>query len=202
MAKSTQDNRRRKRDHRDRAPKEFGEHVLQIARVTRVVKGGRRMRFRATVIIGNRKGKVGLGMGKSGEVQSAVQKAVASAKRHMIRVPIVNDTIPHEVNLKFKAARIRIIPASEGTGIIAGGALRPILDLAGVKNVLSKRYGTNNPVVNAQAAMMALASLKRPKGHKGDSVEVLKKIEGLEAAEEAQADAEALGGTEVIEITG
>ena len=190
MAKSTQDNRRRRNDRRSREPKEFGEHVLQIARVTRVVKGGRRMRFRATVIIGNRKGKVGLGMGKSSEVQGAIQKAVASAKGHMIKVPIVKNSIPHDIDLKFKAARIRLIPASEGTGIIAGGALRPIMELAGVKNILSKRYGTNNPVVNAQAAMMALASLRFPKGYKEEEVEK-KKIEGLDMAEKANADAEA-----------
>ena len=163
MAKSTKDDRRKDRGRRDREPKEFDEHVLQIARVTRVVKGGRRMRFRATVVIGNRKGRVGMGIGKSGEVQGAVQKAVSDAKRHMIEVPIVKDTIPHEVDHKFKAARIRLLPASAGTGIIAGGALRPILDLAGVKNVLSKRYGTSNMVVNAQAAMQALGRLRKAK---------------------------------------
>ena len=163
MAKSSKDDRRKDRGRRDREPKEFDEHVLQIARVTRVVKGGRRMRFRATVVIGNRKGRVGMGIGKSGEVQGAVQKAVSDAKRHMIEVPIVKDTIPHEVDHKFKAARIRLLPASAGTGIIAGGALRPILDLAGVKNVLSKRYGTSNMVVNAQAAMQALGKFRTAK---------------------------------------
>ena len=157
MAKSKRDDRRQKRP---REEKEFEENVLQIARVTRVVKGGRRMRFRATVIIGDKKGKVGLGMGKSGEVQGAIQKAVADAKRHMIKVPLVEGTIPHEVNCKFKAAQIRLLPASQGTGIIAGGALRPILELAGVKNVLSKRYGTSNIVVNAQAALEALKKLR------------------------------------------
>lgn len=118
------------------------------------------MRFRATVVIGNRKGKVGVGTGKSGEVQGAIQKAVASAKRHMVNVPIVNETIPHEVDIKFKAAQMRLLPASKGTGIIAGGALRPILDLAGVKNVLSKRYGTANKLVNAQALVKALKGLR------------------------------------------
>jgi small subunit ribosomal protein S5 len=199
MAKSTKEPRRQK-GRRSREPKEFGEHVLQLARVTRVVKGGRRMRFRATVVIGNRKGKVGLGMGKSGEVQSAIQKAVSSAKRHMIHVPIVKDTIPHEVDLKYKAARIRLLPASEGTGIIAGGALRPILELAGVKNVLSKRYGTNNPVVNGQATIVALASLRRPKGYRETGADEKKKIEGLNAADEADQDAAAMSGTEVTEV--
>lgn len=160
MAKSTKDDNRRGGRGKQREPKEIDEHVLQVARVTRVVKGGRRMRFRATVVIGDRKGKVGLGMGKSAEVQAAVQKAVSDAKRHMVTVPMVHGTITHEVNCKFKSARIRMLPASEGTGIIAGGALRPILELAGVKDVLSKRYGTGNIVVNAQTAMKALAMLR------------------------------------------
>lgn len=197
MAKTSKDNRRK--DRRSREPKEFGEHVLKIQRVTRVVKGGRRMRFRATVVIGNRKGKVGLGSGKSGEVQSAVQKAVADAKKQMITVPIVKGTIPHDVDQKFKAAQVRLVPASEGTGIIAGGALRPILELSGVKNILSKRYGTSNNLINAQATMLALASLKRPKGYKEAEKEE-KKIEGLDMADEAAADAEARGKTEVAEV--
>ena len=118
------------------------------------------MRFRAIVVVGNKKGKVGLGTGKATEVQAAVKKASAAAKRAMIRVPIVKDTIPHMVELKFKAARIRIMPAMPGTGVIAGGALRVILDQAGVKNVLSKRFGTRNKLVNAQTAMMALGRLR------------------------------------------
>ena len=200
MAKSTKDDRRQgKRQRRPREPKEFDEHVLQIARVTRVVKGGRRMRFRATVVIGNRKGRVGLGMGKSGEVQGAIKKAVSHAKRHMIRIPIVKDTIPHEVDLKFKAAQIRLIPASEGTGIIAGGALRPVLELSGIKNVLSKRYGTTNILVNAQAAVMALASLKKPEGASAFD-EDEKKIEGLDVVAEAEADEKAKGEVVVEEV--
>lgn len=194
MAKSSRPDRRRG-NRRDRAPKEFDEHVLQIARVTRVVKGGRRMRFRATVVIGNRKGRVGMGMGKSGEVVGSIQKAVADAKRHMISVPIVNGTIPHEVDLKFKAARIRLLPASAGTGIIAGGALRPVLDLAGVKNVLSKRYGTTNIVVNAQAAILALTSLRKPKGYKEQKEEKVMTDELKKAKE----DEEAREGMKVVE---
>src|SRR3989338_5228111 len=150
----------RKRGGRQREPSEYAEHTLSVDRVTRVVKGGRRMRFRAIVVIGNRKGKVGLGTGKATEVQAAVRKANASARRNMIRIPIVNGTIPHQIELKFKAARLRIRPAKPGTGIIAGGALRVILDHAGVKNVLSKRYGSRNKLVNAQATMMALQKLR------------------------------------------
>src|SRR5262245_40861234 len=138
----------RRGDRHDRPPSEFAEATLSVDRVTRVVKGGRRMRFRAIVIVGNRKGKVGLGTGKGGEVQAAVRKATSAAKRAMIRVPILKGTIPHEVEEKFKAAHIRLLPAMEGTGIIAGGALRVILDHAGVKNVLSKRFGSRNKLVN------------------------------------------------------
>ena len=159
MAKTSRPDRK-KNMRRERAPKEFAETTLTIDRVTRVVKGGRRMRFRAVVVVGDKKGRVGIGTGKSNEVIGAVQKATAVAKREMIRVPLNNGTIPHEVNTKFKSAVIRLLPASEGTGVIAGGALRVILEHAGVKNVLSKRYGTNNKLVNAQAVIKALSSLR------------------------------------------
>src|SRR5438132_1173679 len=136
MAKSSQPDRKKGRGDRRggdrrREPSEYEDVTLSVDRVTRVVKGGRRMRFRAIVALGNRKGKVGLGTGKAGEVQTAVQKAQRDAKRAMIIVPMKGDTIPHEVNIKHKAARLRLMPASKGTGIIAGGPLRVILDLAG-----------------------------------------------------------------------
>ena len=158
-AKSSRPDRKRG-DRRSREPSEFEETTLSIDRVTRVVAGGRRMRFRAVVVIGDKKGRVGLGTGKANEVQAAVGKATSDAKRHMIRIPLKDGTIPHEVNYKFKAAKIRLLPAGKGTGIIAGGALRVILDHAGVKNVLSKRFGTGNKLVNAQCTMLALDSLK------------------------------------------
>ncbi len=146
---------RKRGNRRQKAPSDFEETTLSIDRVTRVVAGGRRLRFRAVVVVGDKKGRVGLGTGKANEVQ----KAVKVAKRNMIRVPTESGTIPHEIDHKFKAARIRLIPAREGTGIIAGGALRVVLDHAGIKNVLSKRYGTNNKLVNAQAVMEALQRL-------------------------------------------
>jgi small subunit ribosomal protein S5 len=146
--------------HRDREPKEFDEEVLQIDRVTRVVKGGRRLRFRVTVAIGDRKGRVGIGVGKAAEVVNGIKKAITRAKKDLIKVPITkNESIPHEVRIKFKSAKFFIMPASPGTGVIAGGSLRKILSLAGVKNVLSKNYGTNNKLVTAQAAMKALSRL-------------------------------------------
>lgn len=159
MAK-TKNDRQGKRGDRDRAPSEFTETTLSVDRVTRVVKGGRRMRFRAVVIVGNKKGKVGMGTGKANEVQAAVQKATKAAKRNMIKVPLIKGTIPHEVDVKFKAAKLRLMPASEGTGIIAGGALRVICDHAGISNVLAKRFGTGNTLVNAQATFKALAKLR------------------------------------------
>ncbi|MDO8648614.1 MAG: 30S ribosomal protein S5 [Candidatus Peregrinibacteria bacterium] len=174
---------RRKHGRDNREPSEFAEVTLSVDRVTRVVKGGRRMRFRAIVVIGNRKGKVGLGTGKAAEVQAAVKKATAAAKRKMIRVPLTKGTIPHPVDMKFKAARIRLLPAMEGTGIIAGGALRVILDHAGVKNVLSKRYGTRNKLVNAQAVMIALQMLREP-------TKKMMEAEEKEKAEKAVKDGE------------
>ena len=144
--------------------KEFDEVTLEIARVTRVVKGGRRMRFRCTVAIGDHKGRVGLGIGKASEVAAGIKKAIVQAKKDIIRVPLAaGDTIPHAVTHKYKAARIMMMPAAPGTGVIAGGALRKILSLAGVKNVLSKDFGSRNILVTAQASIQALQMLRPPR---------------------------------------
>lgn len=153
-------NSRNRKPREAREEKEFEEYMLQLDRVTRVVKGGRRMRFRATVIIGDRAGRVGLGLGKGGDVQIAARKAAADAKKNLMTVPIVNDTIPHPVKLKYKAARIMIMPAAPGTGLIAGSSIRKVLELAGVKNVLSKNIGTSNRVVVGQAMLRVLAKLQ------------------------------------------
>lgn len=139
--------------------KEFEEEVLQVDRVTRVVKGGRRLSFRATVVIGNGKGKVGVGLGKSHEVAVAVQKGVSQARKHLLMVPIIKDTIPHDVKVKFKATKIHLIPAAPGTGLKAGSSTKKILELAGVKNVLSKRHGSRNRINLAKATMIALEEL-------------------------------------------
>jgi len=145
----------------EREQKEFEEEVLQIDRVTRVVKGGRRLRFRATVAIGDRRGRVGIGIGKASEVITGIKKAVTKARKSLIKVPITKgDSIPHEINIKHKAAHLLIMPASPGTGVIAGGALRKILHLAGVKNVLSKNLGSRNALITAQASIEALKSLR------------------------------------------
>ncbi|MFH1375173.1 MAG: 30S ribosomal protein S5 [Patescibacteria group bacterium] len=152
--------RTRRRRRTPREEKEFEEYMLQLDRVTRVVKGGRRMRFRATVIIGDRAGRVGLGLGKGSDVQIAARKAAADAKKNLIEIPIVNDTIPHPAKIKFKAARVLILPAAPGTGLIAGSSVRKMLELAGVKNVLSKNFGTSNRVVIGQAMLRLLAQLR------------------------------------------
>lgn len=150
------DNRKGRGDQRKREPSEYEEEVLQIDRVTRVVKGGRRLRFRATVVVGNKKGKVGIGIGKSHEVVGAIKKAINQAKKDLITIPLREGTIPHEVKLKYKSAKIFMMPASPGTGIIAGGAIRKIAELAGIKNILSKMFGGRNRITNAQATMLAL----------------------------------------------
>jgi len=166
---------RNKRSPRVREQKEFEEVVLQVARVTRVVKGGRRLRFRAAVVIGNRKGKVGLGVGKSSEVSTAIQKAVSQAKKDIVEVPIVKETIPHEIRFKYKAAKIMIMPANAGKGIIAGGAMRQILELAGYRNIIGKRFGTSNILANAQAVMKAIRLFQIVPGQKLDEAKDEKK---------------------------
>jgi small subunit ribosomal protein S5 len=140
--------------------KEFEEEVIQIDRVTRVVKGGRRLRFRATVVIGNKKGKVGVGIGKSTEVTGAISKAIAQAKKNLVVVPMAGQTIPHRIAVKFKSARILLMPACPGTGIKAGGSIRKVVELAGIKDIMSKALGAPNRLSNSQAAIMALRLLK------------------------------------------
>ncbi|OIP81628.1 30S ribosomal protein S5 [Candidatus Peregrinibacteria bacterium CG22_combo_CG10-13_8_21_14_all_44_10] len=146
--------------------KEFEEEVIQIDRVTRVVKGGRRLRFRATVAIGNKKGKIGVGIGKSVEVQGAIKKAVAKAKKDLVEINMYGETIPHRIESKFKSAKVLLIPAGEGTGIIAGGPVRKVVELAGIKNILSKSLGSNNKLNCVKATYKALASLRFREGPK------------------------------------
>lgn len=153
--------KQQRRRPRNEEKREFDEQVVQLDRVTRVVKGGRRMRFRATVVIGNRNGKVGIGIGKSNEVAAAVKKAVSKAKKELLQVPIYNDTIPHRIEMKYKASKILLMPAGPGTGIIAGGATRKVIELSGIKNILSKTLGSSNRVNNTKATFMALSMLRK-----------------------------------------
>lgn len=163
MADQQQRRPRRGGDRRPQEEKQFDERVLSIDRVARVVKGGRRFRFRALVVIGDRKQRVGVGVAKSTDVPSAINKAVDVAKRNMITVDIYNDTIPHEAEVKHSGARILIKPAAPGTGLIAGGVVRTVLEVAGIKNIISKSLGSSNKLNVAQGTIEALKSIKPAK---------------------------------------
>ncbi|HSX46358.1 MAG TPA: 30S ribosomal protein S5 [Candidatus Saccharimonadia bacterium] len=159
------DQQRRPHERRNRNPeiqpeeKQFDERTLHIDRVARVVKGGRRFRFRALVVVGDKKSKVGIGSAKGADVTAAVTKATEVAKKSFITVPLYKGTLPHEVESKVSGARILIKPASAGTGLIAGGVVRSILEVAGVKNALSKSLGSSNKTNTAYATIAALQSL-------------------------------------------
>jgi small subunit ribosomal protein S5 len=142
---------------------EFDQTIVEIARVTRVMAGGKRLSFRACVVIGDRKGRVGLGLAKAKDVPMAVQKAVRQAEKNLIKVALRDGTITHEIRSKFGAARIMLKPAPQGTGIISGGAVRVVLELAGVQDVVSKVFGTNNKINNIKATLLALSLLKKPR---------------------------------------
>lgn len=149
----------RRGDYREKPKSEYEEHVLQIDRVSRTVKGGKRVRFRALVIIGNRNGKIAMGVGKAAEVAIAVQKATTIAKKNILEIPIVNETIPYPIELHNGAAHIILKPAKPGTSVIAGGTIRVICNLAGIRNLVAKILGTANKINNAQTTMMALKIL-------------------------------------------
>lgn len=158
MAQEPQERRRRNPDQVPEV-KQFDERTLDIDRVARVVKGGRRFRFRALVVVGDRKNKVGIGTAKGADVTAAVAKATEIAKKHFITVRLYKGTLPHEAEAKVGGANILLKPASPGTGLIAGGVVRTILDVAGVKNALSKSLGSSNKTNTAYATIEALDSL-------------------------------------------
>jgi small subunit ribosomal protein S5 len=139
---------------------EFEETIVNIGRVTKVVKGGRRFRFTALVVVGNKKGVVGYGVGKAKEVPDAIKKAVDNAFKNLTTVKIKGTTVAHDIEHKYNASRILIKPASEGTGLIAGGAARPVLELAGFQDVLTKSIGSNNPNTLVRATVEALSRIK------------------------------------------
>jgi small subunit ribosomal protein S5 len=150
---------------------EFEQQLVDLARVTRVTKGGKQMSFRALVVIGNKKGEVSYGVAKGKDVTLAVGKAVDQAKKIMIKVPLTKDgSIPHAIKHKFKSARILLKPAPKGTGVKSGGAVRVILDMAGIENVVSKIFGTTNKINNVKCAYEALTLLKKPRQSKKEKV--------------------------------
>ena len=153
----------RNNNRRQQQDSEFQERVVYIHRVSKVVKGGRRMSLVALVVVGNGKGTVGIGMGKSTEVPLAIQKGVDDAKKNLFKVPVTESgTIPHEVEGRFGAGRVLIKPAVEGTGVIAGGPVRPLFELAGITNILSKSLGTSNALNAIKAAAEGLKQLSSP----------------------------------------
>ena len=139
---------------------EWIERVVQVSRVTKVVKGGKKLSFRAIVIVGNQKGQVGVGCAKAAEVIIAIQKAIADGRKNLINVPIFKTTIPHPIVGRSGAGKVMLRPASQGTGIIAGGAVRPVLELAGIENILTKSQGSKSPLNSAYATIDALKSLR------------------------------------------
>lgn len=159
MAGNKNQNNRRMRPEREKS--EFDNKVLEVARVTRVMGGGKRFKFRALVIIGDRKGRVGMGLGKGTDVAQSVEKAINKAKKHLITVPIKNDSIPHEISAKYGTAKVFLRPGIKGKGLVAGGAMRVICDLAGLKNVTAKIFSRSNNKINiSRATLEALKSLK------------------------------------------
>ncbi len=152
--------RKKKIETKEEKPEsEWKEQVVQISRVTKVVKGGKKLSFRAIVIVGNQKGQVGVGCAKAAEVIIAIQKAIVDGRKNLINVPIFKTTIPHPIKARSGAGAVMLRPASQGTGIIAGGAVRSVLELAGIENILSKSLGSNSPLNAANATIEALKSL-------------------------------------------
>ncbi|MCX6052882.1 MAG: 30S ribosomal protein S5 [Campylobacterales bacterium] len=139
---------------------DFEESIVNIGRVTKVVKGGRRFRFTALIVVGNKKGTVGYGVGKAKEVPDAIRKAVDNAFKNLTTVKIKGSTIAHDIEHKYNASRVLLKPASEGTGVISGGAARHVLELAGVKDILTKSIGSNNPNTLVRATIEALSRIK------------------------------------------
>lgn len=165
---------------------EFEQFIVEVARVTRVMAGGKRLSFRACVVIGDRKGRVGMGLAKAKDVPMAVQKAVRQAEKNITKVTLVNGTIPHEIRVKLGSARIMLKPAPQGTGIISGGAVRIVLEYAGIENIVSKIFGTGNKINNIRATLKALKSLKKPKFGKKDEKKEDKKAVEAKATEAEQ----------------
>jgi len=165
----------RKKDTRKKEVKLYEERVVSIGRVTKVVKGGRRFSFTALVVVGDRKGKVGFGTGKAGEVPDAIKKAIEDAKKNIIEVPVTGTTIPHTVTGKYGAGKVFLRPAAEGTGVIAGGAVGAVVELAGIEDVLSKSLGSNTPINIVRATVEGLKELR--------NIETVAKIRGLTSEE-------------------
>lgn len=150
----------------DQAPREFDERVVTINRVSKATKGGKTMRFSALVVVGDGKGRVGAGVMKAADVRSAIQKAVSYAKRHLVTIPLKGTTIPYDITHKYSAARVMLKPAPPGSGIIAGGPVRIVLEAAGVRDAVGKVLGSNNKITNVYATIEALEKMGRMQANK------------------------------------
>ena len=158
----------------DHAGLELQENVVFINRVAKVVKGGRRFSFSALVVVGDGKGVIGYGLGKAGEVTAAIAKGVEAAKKNLVKVPVIKGTVPHEQSARFGGAEVIILPASEGTGVVAGGAMRAVLDSVGITDVLAKSKGSSNPHNLVKATILALSEMRDARTiaqHRGISME-------------------------------
>lgn len=157
---NNQQQRPPRRDYKDQEPKEFDERVVNVNRVARVVKGGRRFRFQALVVLGDHKGRVGIGLSKGADVSAAVTKATDVAKKNLVTVSLHNNSLTHEVQAKVGGSKILVMPAAPGTGLIAGGVVRTVLEVVGIENALSKSIGSNNKINTAYATVAALAQMQ------------------------------------------
>ena len=158
MAKEDKNNKKNKSFNHNK--NEFEQKLVDLSRVTRVTKGGKQLSFRACIVLGDSRGQIGYGVAKGRDVQIAISKAVAQAKKRLIKVKIDKGTLPHEIKIKFKAARIMMRPGKQGRGVIAGGVVRTVLELAGYKDAVAKIYGSKNKINNVKAAYQALKKLK------------------------------------------
>src|SRR5258708_233133 len=187
---------REHRNQRDQEPKEFDEKVVQVSRVSKKTKGGNKMGFSVLMVVGDKKGRVGVGLGKAKDVLSAIKKGVKKAKRKMLTVPINGTTIPFSIEIKLGSAKILLKPAPRGSGIIAGGPIRSVVDAAGIRDISSKIKGTSNKASNVYATFEALRQIGEMVEHKGIKLKSVAQVEEAERMKLKELDAKAAASQE------